>query len=481
MKKEEEESRQDPFDTLSNPEYSRYIHKSRYARWIPEEGRREFWHETVERYINFFMGKFPGREDINWRELYNAIYNLEVMPSMRALMTAGEALERDLVAGYNPVAGDTRVVVKGLGNICIKSLVGESCQVLNRSGDWTDAVFKSYGIQPTSSVILRLNSNTIKQVKATDNHRWLLTNGRVVPTRDLKEGDRIPFISSKKPEIDADYPLGVRHGLIYGDGTATKSCKRIKGYHIRLCGKSAEQLVWFKDYPTCYPPSANGDPVIMMYDDFAATHSLKELPSNIETDSYLLGFIRGWMAADGSVDNGGRASLCTHSGGLQWLRDYSERLGFVVQSTHLQPRITNFGIRSRDSYRVNFCRSSMIKEDLLCSWKAEKFRSLASHYVVSSVDPSEATDVYCAEVPNTNTFTLEGGIVTGNCAYIGMNTPLAFDEIMYILMCGTGDGFSVQKMYTDRLPSVAEDFYPTDSVIRVKDSKLGWASAYKEL
>ncbi len=80
--------------------YQQYIHASRYARWLPEEERRETWEETVDRYINFWL----NREQINEeeaRELENAIYNLEVMPSMRALMTAGPALERDNVAGFN--------------------------------------------------------------------------------------------------------------------------------------------------------------------------------------------------------------------------------------------------------------------------------------------------------------------------------------------------------------------------------------------
>jgi ribonucleoside-triphosphate reductase (thioredoxin) len=80
--------------------YQQYIHASRYARWLPEEGRRETWEETVDRYINFWLNRGQINEE-EARELENAIYNLEVMPSMRALMTAGPALERDNVAGFN--------------------------------------------------------------------------------------------------------------------------------------------------------------------------------------------------------------------------------------------------------------------------------------------------------------------------------------------------------------------------------------------
>jgi ribonucleoside-diphosphate reductase alpha chain len=81
--------------------YRRYIHASRYARFIPEEQRRETWDETVDRYINFFKERNKDRDGIPWDELREGIYNMEVMPSMRAMMTAGKALDRDNVAGYN--------------------------------------------------------------------------------------------------------------------------------------------------------------------------------------------------------------------------------------------------------------------------------------------------------------------------------------------------------------------------------------------
>lgn len=78
---------------------SRYVHASRYARWLPEQGRRETWEETVARLCDFWKDRFP--EQFPYDEVYNAILNMEVMPSMRSLMTAGPALERDNIAGYN--------------------------------------------------------------------------------------------------------------------------------------------------------------------------------------------------------------------------------------------------------------------------------------------------------------------------------------------------------------------------------------------
>lgn len=81
--------------------YQDVIYKSRYSKWLEEEKRRETWDETVDRYINFFKERHTETKGIPWRDLRSAIYNLEVMPSMRAMMTAGAALTRDEIAGYN--------------------------------------------------------------------------------------------------------------------------------------------------------------------------------------------------------------------------------------------------------------------------------------------------------------------------------------------------------------------------------------------
>lgn len=76
-----------------------YVHRSRYARWLDDKGRRETWDESVKRYCDFWAKRYPDL--FPYDRVYEAIYNLDVMPSMRALMTAGPALERDHIAGYN--------------------------------------------------------------------------------------------------------------------------------------------------------------------------------------------------------------------------------------------------------------------------------------------------------------------------------------------------------------------------------------------
>ena len=93
-------------DNFLPTSYQEFIHLSRYSRWLPEEGRRETWNETVTRYFDFFtdhvkdMTGFEIDDELR-NDLEIAVLEQRVMPSMRCLMTAGEALKRENIAGDN--------------------------------------------------------------------------------------------------------------------------------------------------------------------------------------------------------------------------------------------------------------------------------------------------------------------------------------------------------------------------------------------
>jgi len=91
--------------SISDP-YRNFIHISRYSRWLEDKNRRETWVETVDRYIDFMKDHLVknynyNKDDIKFAQVREAILNHKVMPSMRAMMTAGPALERDNIAAYN--------------------------------------------------------------------------------------------------------------------------------------------------------------------------------------------------------------------------------------------------------------------------------------------------------------------------------------------------------------------------------------------
>ena len=86
--------------------FNQYIAKSRYARYLDDEGRREHWPETVKRYFDFMQKHLKEKHNYTFTDelrskLETAVVNLDVVPSMRSIMTAGEALERQNIAGYN--------------------------------------------------------------------------------------------------------------------------------------------------------------------------------------------------------------------------------------------------------------------------------------------------------------------------------------------------------------------------------------------
>jgi ribonucleoside-diphosphate reductase alpha chain len=90
-----------PLEHVSNMDaLQQFIHKSRYARWRDDLNRREHWHETVERYMSMWE-EFIPTSDPMYNTLFNAIYDLHVMPSMRLLMTAGKAVKQNHISAYN--------------------------------------------------------------------------------------------------------------------------------------------------------------------------------------------------------------------------------------------------------------------------------------------------------------------------------------------------------------------------------------------
>lgn len=470
--------------------YQQYIALSRYARWRDDLGRRENWKETVGRYFKYMADWHASKYAYNpeffhyLNEAEDAVLNLRNMPSMRSLMTAGPALERCNVCAFNCLSGDTEVLTKELGITPISSLAGNSYSLLDANSQWVKSPVRSFGIQETFPVTWGYNRWT-RTVKATMDHKWHLSDGRVVETKNLAAGDKVSMTLPERDIDDnsVDYKLGVIHGVIYGDGTATYKCNRTGGYHIRVCSDHEDFERILSQCPKTNPPSFNGDPVYMMYDGFAKTHSLKDLPDQSETDAYVVGFMRGWMAADGYVSTDGKAVLCLDEDGLKWLKSVASRVGYFFMTPQELPSETNLGKRNKKSFNVTFARQCMTPDDFLIKRKRDRFQPAKIQFSFRGTDINAGLmeEVFCPYVSTTNSFVLDGGLLTGNCAFLAIDDVKALDEAMYILLCGTGVGFSVENKYVSKLPEVADTFYETDTVIKVADSKIGWATAFREL
>lgn len=484
--------------------YQSFIHKSRYARYIPELKRREHYPETIKRYFDFMsdhLVKFCNYDLTPIRKsLEQAVNQMEVMPSMRSLMTAGKALDRDHTAGYNCLSGDTLVTTLERGICPIADLENQQVHVVDGNSQWTLSECKSYGEQNLFRINFGTSGNGNFYVDATADHRWIMRDGSEKTTLTLIEGDRIASVNMpNKPtvnDLSDDYLKGVQHGIIYGDGTAnyrtfrnfrtTLIEKVCKGYVIRLCGTSAPLLSYFKEYSVSYPKTYNGDPVIYIFDRAVDLKSPPNVDTGFFTDDYLVGFIRGWLAADGSVTTvGGQVSVSGNKESYDWILKNGPKYGFCVRNCYTLNEDTNFK-RSQTLYTTEFDRRWLCPDDFILEYKRNKFNQIDPQQhpgfgMIKSIIPLSKQKVYCFNVPTTHSFLLTRNLLTGNCSFVPIDDPKAFDEAMFILMCGGGVGFSVERQYVNKLPEVPDQLYESDTIINVKDSKEGWCKALRML
>lgn len=202
--------------------YEQYIHVSRYARWLNLENRRETWEETVQRYCDFFDKRFEGAHtDLIQGEIKLTILKLDTMPSMRALMTAGEALEKENIAGFNCsylAVNTKRSFSEALYILMCGTGVGFSCE--------RQEVTKLPVVPPLKAV-----SDVI--VVADSKLGWAKAFKRLISS--LYEGD-IPVI-----DFTHVRPAGARLKTFGGRASGPAPLMRLFNYTIDLFQKSSSR------------------------------------------------------------------------------------------------------------------------------------------------------------------------------------------------------------------------------------------------
>lgn len=201
--------------------FEQYIHISRYSRWLEDKGRRETWEETVQRYCDFFSKRFNNKyDDVIFNELKPAILKCEVMPSMRALMTAGEALARDNIAGYN--CAYTAVSSKRNFSEILYVL-------LNGTGVGFSCERQEVAKLPQIPEVLKLSGDVI--VVEDSKMGWAKAFNKLV--NSLYDGD-IPTFDTSKVR-----PAGARLKTFGGRASGPEPLRQLFNYTIDLFKKSA--------------------------------------------------------------------------------------------------------------------------------------------------------------------------------------------------------------------------------------------------
>jgi DNA primase len=317
---------------------------------------------------------------------------------------------------YHCLAADT-VVMTRRGAMRIADLSGHRAEVLGSSGRWIAAPFDDYGRHRLWEIALT-RSGVAKKIFATSRHRWFV-NGRrsEVLTRDLAAGSRL---ESTRPDPCSDWtldPAGVRHGIIFGDGTMYRGVYGVLNLHG---SHNMALAAWFPDHRPVLKHRGPELPYFHIYGGRAFA-DMKDLPRAGTSDAYLLGFLAGYIAADGHVAKDGTVMLnSARREHLLAVRDIAGALGIVTYGLTTQRRIGIDGHPS-ELHRIHFATSSLSPELFL---KEEARRRFAEHckafdrmrWTVQSVIPTDRVEpVYCAQVPEDHAFALDDNILTGNC------------------------------------------------------------------
>ena len=317
----------------------------------------------------------------------------------------------------NCFSGDTRLVT----NYGVRSFdsfnEGDSIKVLDMNGAWKDATVHTYGTQYLNKVTLRAN-RSVKEITCTANHRWVLHDGTV--TTNLSVGDRlygIQDITEYTPNT-FDEKFWFCFGFVLGDGSDITNST---GVRMRLCGGKIKYLSTFIDANYKVSPVNNSDDMIV-YDkkQFSKQKFLSDRLWNILPFNLKVALFNGFYSADGCAS---KNNISTADDNLAlMIEEISALAGYHIVNRKEEVRDTPYKIGAR---LITY--SFIVRQLPNRLWKVDKVEPLTKEYPVSDGtirNNKVKRMVWCVEEPTTHSFTLDGGIITGNCGLINLEDVL---------------------------------------------------------
>lgn len=429
------------------------------------DGRKERVEETINRVRDMHTAKFPHlTQEIT--AAFELVHRRMVVPSMRSMQFAGYAIQRSNVRIYNCFARETQFVTSQGIRSFLDFVDGEKIVVRGYRG-WHPATVRNFGKDRLYKLTMR-RRNREEVIYTTANHRWIVTDSvrqQIATTSELVSGLRL--LSSHRGNRGTGLelcPIAIQHGVVFGDGTYDL---RQNECRIRLCGEKKELRHLFsterRDRATITGLPSNW----------------KELPPLSMNKQYLLGFLAGWFAADGSIGlSGSNVSLCSSNyADLAWAKSALALLNIFTDKIGLSRSINPFNGAPAESWKLTINTDDVFEEFFLRSKHRDRFKGCErSFWTVVSVEPSDRfEDVWCVEEPVHQEFVLANGVVTKNCAYTPIENFKDIADSAFISMNGAGVGFSVQRRHVDQLPVVEQ--HDTDKVVIVDDTKEAWADS----
>ena len=339
-------------------------------------------------------------------------------------------LDSYAVGMHNCYHSNTKFITKNgvvrFGDCCD----GQQVEVVDMNGRWKSATVRKYGKQKMYNLTFKCGL-TYKTVTCTRNHRWVLENGKF--TDNIQIGDKL----WKTHEIDTNYIKNEKlwcFGFVIGDGCDyrmySKDHKKITNMmmNVKLCGdKNKYSNIFLRNGWSIREKNNNNDTVFINRGNGAFKQAFldNELWKIMSYDD-LCNIFEGYIAADGHKKKNGSVMIMTSDERIKKFIEYTaSTVGYYLWSQKTAIEDTNY---KENRIRYEFY---LTKKQTISNWKLVDIKA-------SRNGTNGYMEAWCVEEPTTHTFTLDGGIVTGNCLSI------PFDDLLK-------DGFNTRQ--TDVRPA----------------------------
>lgn len=467
------------------------VYKRTYAR------PGEEWPDTCQRVIEgmySIMRRHCYDNGISWNddkamrsaeEAFDRMFDFKWLPPGRGIANMGLPVvdARGGAVLNNCFAHDTEFItadgIKKLGDVADTNQV-----VLTQTGEWVEAPIKCFGEQPLMKLVVSRQGIT-KEIYATPDHAWFVGKTKSskktpivkVTTKELVPGvHQIPYVFGKSAlTLTTPSPVGIAHGFTYGDGSTIHGDNNANCVHLFGQKDSALEPYFYG----CPRSAASGHTAGIRFG--ALPNFFRELPSLSENKAYLLGWLVGYFAADGSMSGSAAKISSTDLNSIRFVRSVCAVLGIGTYSILAEDRISNLTNKPSRIYNINLMTNHLTEDFFLIEGHKEVFRSINKEKMLSrwNVVSIESTDrvepVYCATVEGHGNFALADNLLTGNCGFVSTKNKTLSDAAawtMDMLMLGVGVGSDVAGagalVYS---PPIAQ------AEVSFDDTREGWVEA----
>ena len=449
-------------DLATNVWIDKYCLKNnnnQYLELTPED-----MHKRLAKEFARIEQKYPN--PLSYEEIYSLLTSFRyIIPGGSILYGTGNNYSISSLG--NCFSGNTNIITSN-GIQPISKLDNKHPLLLSKNGQWIESTVKSFGIQNIVELNIHRKGEN-KTIRTTRDHIWFAKKNKhssyeMYPTINLEPGYKLQYNFTKNYKSYIPSPFGVAHGFYTGDGSKYGNDRITK--RIKLCKFDSELLPYFTPYPYTIVSDGiniNGIP-----------NSFKNMPSLQENVGYLYGWLAGYFAADGCIDERGSMVISSvNLDNLKYVKDVCAVLGLGTYKISSQERISNLTNTESIIYNIRLMSSMFTEQFFIKEKHRTRFNQDSKVYkwtVDSIVETKEVETVYCAIVPGTNTFTLEDNIYTHNCFVIGNNSDsyggicTTDQELTQLFKRRCGVGHDISHLRPDKTPTTNAAGYGTGPV-----------------